>query len=232
MSKERVLVVDEDLQIQRLLRAQLLARDFVVQLADRGEDALITAAEFEPDLILLAIALPGIDGVETTRRLREWTQTPIIMLNGPNHEQLTVEALDAGADDYVTKPFSMAVLLARMRAVLRRARDWVTVPAPATPLTFRNVTLDLVNRRVLLDGQPLHLTPTEYQMLRLLATHAGRVLTHRELLTRVWGPESAGDSQYLHVFISQLRRKLQSRPDGPRHILTEAGVGYQFSAEP
>jgi two-component system KDP operon response regulator KdpE len=231
MRKDRILVVDEDPQIQRLLRAQLVALDFIVQAPDRGEDAILIVAEFEPDLILMAIRLPGISGVETCRRLREWTKTPIIIMNGEDQSQLTVEALDSGADDYVAKPFIMAELLARIRAVLRRAHDATPLPETATPLTFRNLTLDLVNRRVLLDGQPLHLTQTEYELLRVLALHAGRVLTHRELLTRVWGGASAADTQYLHVFISQLRRKLQRRPDAPRHILTEPGVGYQFSAE-
>jgi two-component system KDP operon response regulator KdpE len=231
MRKERILVVESDPQLQRLLRARLLALGYDVPVTDRGEDALMKAAEFEPDLILLAISLPGISGVETTRRLRQWSRTPIMVMNGEDQVSLTVEALDAGADDYVAKPFGMADLLARMRALLRRAGDWAIPPASAAPLTFCNLTLDLVHRRVLLDGQPLHLTPTEYELLRVLATHAGQILTHRELLTRVWGEESATDTQYLHVFISQLRRKLERHPDAPRHILTEPGVGYMFSAE-
>jgi two-component system KDP operon response regulator KdpE len=231
MRKERLLIVDADRQLQRLLRAQFLALDMDVQVAGRGEDAIIETAKFEPDMILLALDLPGIDGVETTRRLREWTQTPIIVLNSHDQEQHTVEALDTGADDCVIKPFLMAELRARMRAVLRRTRVGSTSPVPAVPMTFRNLTLDLVNRHVLLDGRPLHLTPTEYELLRVLATHAGRVLTHRELLTRVWGPASSRDTQYLHVFVSQLRRKLEHHPDAPHHIFTEPGVGYQFSTE-
>jgi two-component system KDP operon response regulator KdpE len=202
-----------------------------VQVADRGEDGIKVAAEFEPDMILLGHDLPGINGVETIRRLREWTQTPIIVLNGKDQKTHTVLALDTGADDYVEKPFVMAELLARMRAVLRRTRSAATSPAPPDPLTFRNLTLDLVRRRVLLNDQPLHLTPTEYELLRVLVTHPGRILTHRELLTRVWGPESSRDTQYLHVFVSQLRRKLEHHPDAPRHIFTEPGVGYRFSAE-
>ena len=231
MRKERVLVVDDDPQLQRLLRAQLQALEMDVQVADRGEDAIKATAEFEPDLILMNIDLPGIDGVETTRRLRQWTQTPIIALDSQDQESHTVEALDTGADDHVEKPFSMAELLARMRAVLRRSRAADAAAHTAATLTFRNLTLDLVNRRVLLDGQPLHLTPTEYDLLRVLATHAGRVLTHRELLTRVWGPGASRDTQYLHVFVSQLRRQLEARPNAPRHIFTEPGVGYQFAAE-
>jgi two-component system, OmpR family, KDP operon response regulator KdpE len=230
MRKERVLIVDDDPQLQRLLRAQLLALEMDVQVADRGEDAIKVAVEFQPDMILLAHDLPGITGLETTRRMREWTQTPIILLNGKDQKRHTVLALDTGADDYVEKPFVMAELLARMRAVLRRTRA-ATSPSAPVPLTFRNLVVDLVNRRVLLDGQPLHLTPTEYELLRVLVTHAGRILTHRELLTRVWGPESSRDTQYLHVFVSQLRRKLEAHPDAPRHIFTEPGVGYCFSAE-
>ena len=188
-------------------------------------------AEFEPDMILLAHGLPGITGVETTRRLCEWTQTPIILLNGKDQKRHTVLALDTGADDYVEKPFVMAELPARIRAVLRRARRVSPLPASEAPLNFRNLTMDLLNRRVLLNGQPLHLTSTEYDLLRVLTTHAGRVLTHRELLTRVWGPESSRDTQYVHVFISQLRRKLALHADAPRRIPTEPGVGYCFSAE-
>lgn len=231
MKKERVLIVSDEPQIQRLLRAQLLAQDFVVQVAVRGEDAILAAAEIEPELILLDLTLPGITGIETCKRLREWTQTPIIVLDGQNDAHLKVEVLDTGADDCVTKPFCMAELMARMRAVLRRARVCAAAPASAPVLTFSNLTLDLVNRRVFLVGRPLHLTPTEYELLRVLTTYAGRVLTHRELLTRVWGAESAKDTQYLHVFVSQLRRKIEPCSDTPRHILTEPGVGYQFSAE-
>jgi two-component system KDP operon response regulator KdpE len=230
MRTDRVLVVDDDPQLQRLLRAQLTAREFVVQVTGRGEDAILMAAELEPELILLSISLPGITGVETCRRQREWTLVPIIALDGKNQAELAVEALDTGADDYLPKPFVMVELLARMRAVLRRVCSGATPPSPAIPLTFDNLTLDLINRRVLLNGQPLHLTPTEYELLRVLAGHAGQLLTHREILTHVWGPESATDTQYLHVFVSQLRRKLERGADAPRHIITEPGVGYQFSA--
>lgn len=232
MKKECVLLAEEDPQLQRLLRAQLLALGLVVHVTDRGEDAIIAAAEFEPDLILLATRLPGISGVETTRRLREWSQTAIIVLNDEDQEPLTVEALDSGADDVVTKPFVMVELLARMRAVLRRTRSASSPLCSKAPLTFRDLSLDLVNRRVSLHGSPLHLTPTEYELLRLLATHAGRILTHRSLLTHVWGPSSATDTQYLHVFVNQLRRKLESQPHAPRYIITEPGVGYQFVESP
>jgi two-component system KDP operon response regulator KdpE len=231
MKRDRILVVNDDPQLLRLLRAQLQTLEMDVQVASGGEVAIKAVAEFEPDIILLDLDLPGIDGVETIRRLRGWTQTPIIVLNGQDHETHAVEALDAGADDCVDKPFIMAELLARMRAVLRRSRAGSSPPADPAPLTFGNLTLDLINRSVLLDGQLLHLTPTEYDLLRVLATLAGRVLTHRELLTRVWGPESSRDTQYLHVFVSQLRRKLEAQPNAPRHIFTEAGVGYRFSIE-
>jgi two-component system KDP operon response regulator KdpE len=231
MKTDRVLIVEEDPNLQRLLRARLLALGYDVQVAERGEDALVVAADSEPDLILIAVNLPGIDGVETIRRLREWSTVPVIALNGEDQASVEVEALDAGADDYVLRPFRMSGFLARMRAVMRRSRETAPASVP-TPLTFRNLCLDLTSRRVLLDRQPLHLTPTEYELLCVLATHAGRVLTHRELLRRVWGPTSERDTQYLHVFISQLRRKLECRPNAPRHILTETGVGYEFAAEP
>ena len=231
MKKERILVVDDDPQIQHLLRARLLALEFDVRMADCGEDAIITTAEFEPDIILMALCLQGIDGLETCRRLREWCRTPIIVLDSQDQEQLKVAALDTGADDYVVKPFSMAELLARMRAVLRRCREGLTATVQPTSLSFGSLTVDLVNRRVYLQDKRLHLTPTEYELLRVLATHAGRVLTHRELLTCVWGPESACDTQYLHVFVSQLRHKLEPRPEARRHILTEPGVGYQFAPD-
>lgn len=230
MKKDLVLVVDMDPQSQRLLRAQLLALGYQVQVSGRGEDGIVATAEFEPEVILLATALPGIDGPETCRRIREWSRTPIIALSAGADEQTTVTALDAGADDCVTKPFRMIELLARIRAVRRRAQEWATPTAPEVPLTFRNLNIDPVRRRVVLEGRPLHLTPTEYELLRVLTSYAGRVVTHRELLTHVWGPASAADTQYLHVFVSQLRRKLESGAHPLRHILTEPGVGYQFIA--
>jgi two-component system KDP operon response regulator KdpE len=239
MKKERVLIVEANPQLQRLLRTQLMARDYDVQVTDRGEDAILATAEFEPDLILMDRALPGIDGVETCQRLREWTRIPIIILNGYEKEPdradaqdlSTVEALDTGADDCVTKPFRIAELLARMRAVQRRAGDWRLVTTPSVAMNFGDMNIDPVNRHVCLNGQPLHLTPTEYRLLHMLASYVGRVLTHRELLTHVWGSESVNDTQYLHVFIGQLRRKLECHPDAVRHILTEPGVGYWFVAK-
>ncbi|MCW3097308.1 MAG: Fis family transcriptional regulator [Chthonomonadaceae bacterium] len=232
MKRGRVLVVENDPQCQRLLRVQLSAQEFAVQVIDRGEEALIAAAEIEPDLILLSMSLPGINGLETCRRLREWTRTPIIVLDSKEEEPLRVEALEAGVDDCVAKPFRTAELLARMRAVLRRTHDWTDLSAATPPLIFRNLTVDMACRRVLLDGRPLHLTPTEFELLRILTLYAGRVLTHREILTRIWGPASATDTQYLHVFVSQLRRKLEPHAGTPQHIITQPGIGYQFSAEP
>lgn len=230
MKRERVLVIDDDPQLQRLLRAQLLAREFTVQVAGRGEDGILATAEFDPDMILLALSLPGITGVETCRRLREWTRTPIIALNSGGKDASTVEALDAGADDCVATPFYLAELLARMRAIQRRFRDWRGAGRNTSPLTFGNLVVDLVKRQVHLDGRLLHFTPTEYELLHVLVSYAGRIVTHRELLTRVWGPSAATDTQYLHVYISQLRRKLEADPDAPRHFRTEPGVGYEFLA--
>jgi two-component system, OmpR family, KDP operon response regulator KdpE len=234
MKRERILVADENPQCQRLLRAHLTARNFLVQTAGLGRDALTTAADFDPNLILLEARLPDISGTETCRRLREWTRAPIICLLDPEEESVetTVAVLEAGADDCVSKPLNVPELLARVNAVLRRTKEWCETTSPAmTPLAFGDLTIDLINRRVRLGDKPLHLTPTEYELLRLLATYAGRVLTHRELLIRVWGPESACDTQYLHVFVSQLRRKLEPRPDAPRYIFTEPGVGYCFAGK-
>jgi two-component system KDP operon response regulator KdpE len=234
MKRERILVADENPQCQRLLRAHLTARNFLVLTAGLGRDTLSTAADFDPHLILLEAKLPDISGIETCRRLREWTRAAIICLLDPEEEpgKTTIAVLEAGADDCVSKPLNVPELLARVNAVLRRTREWCETTSPAvTPLAFGDLTMDLVNRRVSLGDKPVHLTPTEYDLLRLLATYAGRVLTQRELLIRVWGPESACDTQYLHVFVSQLRRKLEPRPDDPRYIFTEPGVGYRFTGK-
>jgi len=232
VKRDRVLVVERNPQLQRLLRAQLIAEAFEVQVAERGEDGILATAEFEPDLILLALSLPGLTGVETCCRLRKWTSTSIIALNDRGQGQDTVEVLDAGADDCVSAPFHIPELLARMRAVLRRARDWGGSDAPQAPLQYGNLVVDLASRRVSLEDRPLHLTPTEFELLRVLTSCAGRMVTHRELLTRVWGSAAAGEVQYLHVYLSQLRRKLEPRSDSPRHIFTEPGVGYRFSGTP
>lgn len=231
MNRGRILIVDTDLQCRRLLEPQLLALENNVRVVDRGEDGILAAAEFEPDLILMALSLPGISGLDTCRRMRECTRAPIIVLDEEGHDRM-VDALDQGADDYVTKPFRMDELLARMRAVLRRGRERGDTRPPATVLTLGGLTIDLINRAASVAGRPLHLTPTEYDLLRLLASHPGSVLTHREILTHVWGATSADDTQYLHVFVGQLRRKLDTRHADSTYIFTEHGVGYRFSAGP
>jgi two-component system KDP operon response regulator KdpE len=219
-----VLVVDDELQIRRFLRISLEASQYRVQEAETGQGALVKAAQLRPDVIILDMNLPDLEGIEVLRRLREWTSTPVIILSVRDAERDKVAALDAGADDYLTKPFSTAELLARLRLAQRHAQ-----PAPEEPvLTFGDVQIDLTRRAVTRKGEPVRLTPTEYALLRLLAHHAGRVLTHRQILKEVWGPEYVGETHYLRVYFAQLRQKLEENPALPRLIVTEPGVGYRL----
>lgn len=223
----RILVVDDEPQIGRLLRTSLAAREYEVQVAVDGPSAITVAATWQPDLVLLDLGLPGMDGLEVCRRIRSWSTVPIIVLTVHEAEQEKVTALDEGADDYLTKPFGMNELLARVRAALRRA-----TAAPSSPIIGNDeVQIDLAQRRVSVQGKEIHLTPTEYALLQLLATHAGRVLTHRMLLHKVWGAASENDTPTLRVFITQLRHKIEPDPLHPRVILTEPGVGYRFQIE-
>ncbi|MDA8163686.1 MAG: response regulator [Desulfobacteraceae bacterium] len=223
----RLLVVDDEAAIRRLLLTVLESSGFVVHEAENGRLGLAAAAVVRPDLILLDLGLPDLDGVEVIRRLREWSSTPIIVLSVREREDDKVAALDAGADDYLTKPFGVPELLARIRASLRR----VVGQAPE-PL-FRNgeLTVDLARRLVLVAGEEVQLTPTEYEILRLLVTHAGKVLTHRQLLSQVWGVSHLEQPHVLRVNISNLRRKIERDPSRPSLLLTESGVGYRLKAE-
>ena len=219
-----VLVVDDELQIRRFLRISLEANQYRVHEAETGQAALVKAAQLRPDVIILDMNLPDLEGIEVLRRLREWTSTPVIILSVRDADRDKVAALDAGADDYLTKPFSTAELLARLRVAQRHAQ-----PAPEEPvLTFGDVQIDLTRRAVTRKGEPVKLTPTEYALLRLLAHHAGRVLTHRQILKEVWGPEYVGETHYLRVYFAQLRQKLEENPALPRLIVTEPGVGYRL----
>jgi two-component system KDP operon response regulator KdpE len=219
-----VLVVDDELQIRRFLRISLEANQYRVYEAETGQAALGKAAQLRPDVIILDMNLPDFEGIEVLRRLREWTSTPVIILSVRDADRDKVAALDAGADDYLTKPFSTAELLARLRVAQRHAQ-----PAPEEPvLTFGDVQIDLTRRAVTRKGEPVKLTPTEYALLRLLAHHAGRVLTHRQILKEVWGPEYVGETHYLRVYFAQLRQKLEENPALPRLIVTEPGVGYRL----
>jgi len=222
----RVLVVDDEVQIRRFLRITLEANGYRVYETANGQDAIREAARLRPDLVILDLSLPDIDGLEVLRRLREWTTTPTIILSVRDADGDKVAALDAGADDYLTKPFSLEELMARMRVAQRHAQPG------AQPLIFTrgDVSVDLAHRAVTRRGEPVRLTPTEYALLRLLIQHAGRVLTHRQILKEVWGPDYMDETHYLRVYFAQLRQKLEDDPARPALILTEPGVGYRLAA--
>ncbi len=226
MSGERILVVDDEPQIRRALRTALSGHGYDVELASDGDTALVALASHTPDVVVLDLVMPGSDGFEVLRQTRTWSRVPIIVLSARGQERDKVQALDLGADDYLTKPFGMEELLARVRAVLRRAGG------PVAPrLAFGAVTVDLARHLVTKDGVEIHLTPTEYDLLRVLATNAGKVLTHRQLLERVWGSYAAENSQQLRVYVNYLRRKLEDDPARPRWLVTEPGVGYRLHAD-
>jgi two-component system KDP operon response regulator KdpE len=223
-----VLVVEDDAPLRRTLRATLRARDLEVEEAETGEIALAVLAARRPDLVLLDLSLPGIDGNETLRRLRVFSDTPVIVLTARDRPSDKVGALDAGADDYVTKPFDTDELLARVRAALRRRP-----PAPEDPAVLRTggLEVDLVRREARLDGQPIHLTRTELAMLEMLVRNPGKLLSHEQLLREVWGPTYSTESNYLRTYVGQLRKKLGDDAATPRLILTEPGIGYRWIAE-
>lgn len=228
MVSERVLVVDDDPQIRRALKTSLRARGYEAQAAPNGETALDLLAGTAFDLLILDLGLPGIDGQEVIRRVRGWSDVPIIVLSVKEAQSDKVAALDAGADDYVVKPFAMEELLARMRSVRRRA----SVEEAGPVLRFGDLEVDLARSAVRLGGELLHLTPTEYRLLEAMVTHPGKLLTHGWLLKRIWGPGYGRESHYLRVYIQQLRRKLRDEPARPRFIVTEAGLGYRWRPEP
>ncbi len=224
----RVLVVDDDTQILRALRTSLRSRGYEVRIAPDGETALEVAATSDIDLVVLDLGLPDLDGTEVIRRLRSWSQVPVIVLSVRDRQEDRVGALDLGADDYLTKPFGIEELLARMRAVERRTRSDDQPPV----LRFLGLEVDLGRDLVKLGEEPLRLTPIEYKLLREMATNPGKLLTHRWLLQRVWGPGYGSESHYLRVFVRQLRQKLGDDPSKPRFILTEPGLGYRWIPEP
>ena len=222
----KVLVVDDEPQILRALRTSLQARGYDVVTAPNGETALDHLATTQTDLVVLDLGLPGIDGIETTRRIRTWSDVPIIVLSVREAQSDKVAALDAGADDYVTKPFAIEEVLARIRAVTRRTGARL---AEDPRLRFDGLQIDLTKRSVLRDGEPVHLTPTEYQLLESFVTHPGKLLTHRWLLQRVWGERYGDEAHYLRVYVAALRKKLEAEPQRPRWLLTEPGVGYRWA---
>jgi len=228
MSRERILVVDDEPQIQRFLRPALEAVGYDVVEAATGAEALKAAVTAAPALVILDLGLPDMDGKEVIARLRGWSQVPIVILSARDQETEKIAALDLGADDYVEKPFGIGELTARMRTALRhRVRD----EGGRTEISIDGLVIDTVRRVVARDGKPLKLTPKEYDLLVLLARHAGRVVTHRTLLTSVWGPAHGEDMHYLRVFIGQLRAKIERDPANPSIIRTEPGVGYRFVAD-
>ncbi|HWW55034.1 MAG TPA: response regulator [Acidimicrobiales bacterium] len=220
----RVLVVDDELPMRRTLDIGLRARGFEVDLAATGEQALELAARHHPDAVILDLGLPGIDGIEVAQALRGWSTVPIIVLSARGAEAVKVAALDAGADDYVTKPFGMDELLARLRASLRRAR-----PAEELPVvTTSHFSVDLAAKIVTTPAGEIRLTPTEWQILEILVRQRGRLVTQTQLLKEVWGPDHEGETHYLRIYLSQLRRKLEPDPSHPRYFITEPGMGYRF----
>ena len=224
----RVLVVDDDSQMRRAVTNALAARGYSVLTATSGEAALTVMAEESLDLVLLDLGLPGIEGHEVIKRLRSWSELPVIVISVRESQEEKVAALDAGADDYVAKPFGMKELLARMRAVKRRAAAELE---PQPVLYFDGLEVDLLKKLVSLDGEPIHLTPTEYRLLESMATNPGKLLTHQWLLQQVWGRGYGTESHYLRIYVRQLRRKLKDTPSSPRWITTEPGLGYRWLPE-
>ncbi|WP_371481495.1 response regulator [Kitasatospora sp. NBC_00315] len=224
----RVLVVDDEPQIVRALVINLKARKYEVDAAHDGASALELAAARHPDVVVLDLGLPDMDGVEVIRGLRGWTRVPIIVLSARHASDEKVEALDAGADDYVTKPFGMDELLARMRAAVRRAEP-VSEEGDSTVVT-EGFTVDLAAKKVNRDGTDIRLTPTEWHLLEVLVRNAGRLVSQTQLLQEVWGPAYRTETNYLRVYLAQLRRKLEADPSHPRHFITEPGMGYRFEA--
>jgi two-component system KDP operon response regulator KdpE len=223
----KVIVIEDEQPIRRFLRASLVAHGYDVVEAVSAADGLRQATTYQPDLVILDLGLPDLDGMEVIRRLREWSHVPVVVLSARGQENDKVAALDAGADDYLTKPFGVPELLARMRVALRHAGPVEEEPVFETD----SLRVDLAARRVFLAGQEIRLTPLEYRLLTVLIKHAGKVVTHRQLLKEVWGPNSVHETHYLRVYMGHLRHKLEAEPARPRLLLTEPGVGYRLAVE-
>ncbi|MGS0764172.1 response regulator [Syntrophomonas curvata] len=220
----RILIIDDEEQMRRLLHVALQAHNYITELAASGAEGLRQTTLFRPDLLLLDMSLPDMDGLELVKNIRGWSQVPIIILSVREAEQDKIAALDAGADDYVTKPFSMGELLARMRTALRHS-----APSDSEPLLqFDDLQIDFARRQVRVGGKEIRLTPTEYDLLKILAANAGKVLTHRQLLRMIWGPGYEKETHYLRVYVRQLRHKIENDSSRPRHIITEPGVGFRL----
>jgi two-component system KDP operon response regulator KdpE len=224
-----VLLVDDEPQLRRFLRAALPAQGYRLIEAATGREALALAGAHSPELVLLDLGLPDLDGVEVTRRLREWSAVPILVLSARDQERDKILALDAGADDYLTKPFGTGELLARMRVALRHAARPEGPDEPA--LQVGDLRVDFAARRVFVGEREVRLTRTEYRLLALLSRHAGKVVTHRQILKEIWGPHALEQTHYLRVYMGQLRHKIEADPARPRYLLTETGVGYRLQGE-
>jgi two-component system, OmpR family, KDP operon response regulator KdpE len=225
-----VLLIEDEPQMRRFLRAALENEAYSLVEAATAREGLAQAAGRNPDIILMDLGLPDGDGIDLTRRIREWARTPIVVISARGQERDKVAALDAGADDYLTKPFGVGELLARLRVALRHAARGPDA-SPEPVFAVGDLRVDLVRRQVFAAGGEVHLTPTEYKLLTTLVRHAGRVLTHRQLLKDVWGPNAVEHSHYVRVYMTQLRHKLEADPTRPRYLLTEPGVGYRLQAE-
>ena len=220
----KVLIVDDEPQIRRFLRASLQAHDYQVIEAENGKEGVRACTVQKPDLLILDLGLPDIDGLEVIKLVREWSTVPIIILSLRSDDPDKIEALDRGANDYVTKPFSMGELLARMRVALRQGSGGESEPV----ITAGEISIDLSKRLVTVSGTPVRLSRKEYDLLRILASHPGKVITHQQLLQEVWGQAYVEETQYLRVYIGQLRQKLEKEPAAPKYLITEPGVGYRL----
>jgi len=227
---QTILIVEDEPPLQKFLRLTLATQQYNVLEAIRGEDGLKLAATSKPDVVIIDLGLPDMDGEQVTRRIREWSAVPIIIISARGKEQDKVAALDAGADDYLTKPFSVGELLARLRVAFRHAS--AANPQTGEPIfQVGGLRVDLSRREVTVDGKSIHLTPNEFRLMSVLVKNAGKVLTHRQLLREVWGPESNEETHYLRVYMNQLRQKLETDSARPQYILTESGVGYRLISE-
>ncbi len=229
--KELILLIEDEPQMRRFLRITLQSQGYRLVEAATAQEGLMQATTRNPDVVLLDLGLPDFDGLEVTKRLREWTQTPIIVISAREQELDKVKALDAGADDYLTKPFNAGELLARIRVALRHAsRRNAGQQEPV--FVLKNLRVDLSQRQVFVDDKEVHLTPIEYKLLTVLIRHAGKVITHNQLLNEVWGPAHVNEVQYLRVYMTQLRHKLEEDPARPRILMNEPGIGYRLKYEP
>lgn len=227
MTAACVLLVEDELPIRRFLRPAVEAAGWRLIEAETGQSGILQASQNRPDVIILDLELPDIEGIEVVRRIREWSTLPIIILSARGQEKDKIATLDAGADDYVQKPFSVGELIARIRVALRHSAGQVQPPSEST-IVAGNITIDLVRRSVTRSGNDVHLTPLEYKLLTTLIRHLGLVVTHRQLLREVWGSGHSEDSTYVRMFVRQLRHKLEENPSQPKHLLTEVGIGYRF----